>query len=169
METNVVLQLVQALQQAKGGGHEWLSPALITAAVGALMAFAAFYQARTAALKATLSESNTKDAKTTAEKTAGEVEKIHTAVNSRDTVMQAELKKLREEILSLSKEKATMQEHQRGQLVLDAGKDAATSATPAAVVEIVAPASAGGGALSDDQLAKWIQTLEKEQAARAKT
>lgn len=171
MDTNSFLQLVQALQQAQGGGHQWLTPTLLTAAVGALMALAALMQARTAAIKATLSEANTKASKETADKTSDEVEKIHIAVNSRDTAMQQDLQKLRAEILMLTGRNKTLEEHQRGQMVAEArlqGASAAKPSEPVATVEIVAPASAGGGSLSDEQLAQWIQTLQAEQASRTK-
>lgn len=176
MDTNSLIQLVQAMKQS--GSPEWFSPTLITAAVGALMALAALMQARTAAIKATISEANTKAAAVTAEQTSGEVVKIHEAVNSRDSAMQKELEKLRNELLRLTGVNVGLEENQRLQKLAEAkaqGAKDATAATgpigkqaPAAVVEIVAPASAGGGSLSDEQLAQWIQTLQQEQAARAK-
>lgn len=158
MDTNL-LQLVQAMRQSNA--HEWLNPTLVAAIAGVLMALAAFIQARTAAVKM--------------EKTAVEVDKIHVAVNSRASAMELELKKLREDLLRVSGEKITLEEATRSRTLADAvkGAAAAAAAPPASSttpvnVEIVAPASEGGGALSDPQLRTWIETLQREQAARAK-
>lgn len=105
MDTNSLRQLVDLAEALRGGGAAssgvaipivWL---IVAATAPTLAALAAWLNSRVTAAKAV--------------ETAATAEKIHQASNSERTAMIAEVKGLRDEILSLTKDKATLDEQRR--------------------------------------------------------
>jgi len=108
METNIAHLL------APSSATNWQT--VIIAIIGlistSLTLFMTYYMAkvRSNTLKAV---ENTEETKQSAKETAASVEKVHVAVNSERTAMLEQVKTLRDEILEISKQKATLEEHAR--------------------------------------------------------
>lgn len=117
MDTNTVNLLIQQLIQNRTGSDgkiPLLVIGMIIAAIAPTLAAVATYIQSRAAL------ANTQKSKEVAENTANEVGKIHVAVNSERSALLEEVRKLRDEILVISKEKATLVETARVQSVSQA-------------------------------------------------
>ena len=99
MDTNQIAQLISALAAKSGPPVHWGEIAA---------AFAIIIPAIVAAW-ASVKGKNKTDA------TGVVLDKVHIAVNSERTAMQATLKLLNERIIELSKQNATIQEHLRGE------------------------------------------------------
>jgi predicted nuclease with TOPRIM domain len=103
MDTNAISSILNALslRQDADNSTTWMivTGMIISAIAPTLAGVAAYLSAKAAKLKSVEMQE--------------EVVKIHTAVNSERTAMLAEVKALRDQILEISKQKATLEEKDR--------------------------------------------------------
>jgi len=128
MDTNLLAQLIAALVAAQSHAPVVAAPIVggvhpIVIATGMVLAGVAPIIAAVAAWFAQQAARNTEHVKAVSTTLMENVEKVHVAVNSERTAMLEQIRELRDEILRLSKDRATLEEQQRERGAQDVRRD----------------------------------------------